>query len=61
MVVGPSGGARGCGDGVELVLARDIAAVRDLVRLREGEETIRSFATVHEAVEALSAQATSAR
>jgi hypothetical protein len=35
--------------------------VRDLVRLREGEETIRSFATVHEAVEALSAQATSAR
>ena len=40
-------------DGVELVLARDIAAVRDLVRLREGETVLRSFPTVQAAVDEL--------
>ena len=40
-------------DGIELVLAGDIAAVRDLVRLREGETGLRSFPTVQAAVDEL--------
>ncbi len=40
-------------DGVELVLARDIGEVRDLVRLGEGEVALRRFATVQDAVDAL--------
>jgi sulfate permease, SulP family len=41
-------------DGVELALARDIAAVRDLVRLQESEVALRSYPSVQEAVDALS-------
>jgi MFS superfamily sulfate permease-like transporter len=40
-------------EGVELVLARDVGAVRDLVRLGSDEEEIRSFPTVQTAVDEL--------
>ena len=40
-------------NGIELVLARDIGAVRDLLRLGENEQPIRTFPTVEAAVEAL--------
>lgn len=40
-------------DGIELVLARDIAAVRDLVRLHEAGTGLRSFPTVQAAVDEL--------
>jgi anti-anti-sigma factor len=40
-------------DGVELVLARDVGAVRDLVRIGGRETEIRSFPTVQTAVDAL--------
>jgi SulP family sulfate permease len=39
--------------GVELVLARDVGVVRDLVRLQEGDGALRSFPTVQAAVDAL--------
>ncbi len=42
-------------EGIELVLARDIAAVRDLVHLREGEARLRSFPTVQAAIDELTA------
>jgi SulP family sulfate permease len=41
-------------DGVELVLARDVGDVRDLVRLGEAEGALRSYPTVQEAVDELS-------
>ena len=40
-------------DGVELALARDIAAVRDLVRLQETEGALRSYPSVQAAVDDL--------
>ena len=40
-------------DGVDLVLARDIAAVRDLVRLGETQGALRSYPTVQAAVDEL--------
>jgi anti-anti-sigma regulatory factor len=39
--------------GVELVIARDIGAVRDLVDLGEEHPTIRTYPTVQAAVDAL--------
>jgi SulP family sulfate permease len=45
-------------DGIELVLARDIGAVRDLVRRGQGEETrLRTYPTVRAAVDALHEEA----
>ena len=43
-------------DGVELVIARDIAAVRDLVRLQETPGALRSYPTVQAAVDELTKQ-----
>jgi high affinity sulfate transporter 1 len=40
-------------DGVELVLARDVGAVRDLVRLRESERPLTRYPTVQAAVDDL--------
>lgn len=40
-------------DGVELVLARDVGTVRDLVRVGAGEQQLRTFPTVRAAVAAL--------
>lgn len=40
-------------DGVELVLARDVGRVRDLVRLGEGDSPLRTYPTVRAAVAAL--------
>ena len=40
-------------DGVELALARDIGAVRDLLRLGEDEFVIRTYPTVRAAVDSL--------
>jgi hypothetical protein len=42
-------------DGVELVLARDVGRVRDLVRLGEGDSPLRIYPTVRAAVDALQA------
>ena len=53
MLVELAGGPRR--DGVELVLARHIGAVRDLVRLGEQDEAIRMFPTVSAAVDAIGA------
>jgi MFS superfamily sulfate permease-like transporter len=41
-------------DGIELVLARDVGAVRDLVQLGEGEVPLQTYPTVRAAVDALS-------
>ena len=43
-------------DGVELVLARDVGAVRDLVSVGAGEHALKTYPTVHQAVAALEAQ-----
>ena len=43
-------------NGTELVLARDVSDVRDLVRLGEGETPIRTYPTVRAAVSALQSQ-----
>lgn len=41
-------------DGIELVLARDAGAIRDLVALREGEDgPLRNYPTVQTAVDEL--------
>jgi SulP family sulfate permease len=40
-------------DGIELVLARDVAAVRDLVRLGDTDTPLRTYPTVRAAVDAL--------
>jgi hypothetical protein len=40
-------------DGVELVLARDIGAVRDLVRIGSAEGVLSTYPTVRAAVDAL--------
>jgi anti-anti-sigma factor len=40
-------------DGIELVLARDVEAVRDLVRLAESDAPLHTYPTVRAAVEAL--------
>ena len=40
-------------DGVELVLARDIGPVHDLLRLGEDERAIRTYSTVRAAVDSL--------
>jgi hypothetical protein len=40
-------------DGVELALARGIAAVHDLVRLQESDVALRSYPSVQEAVDDL--------
>jgi len=40
-------------DGIQLVLARDVGAVRDLVRLGAGEADLETYPTVRAAVEAL--------
>ena len=43
-------------DGIELVLARDIGAVRDLVEAGGEERVLRSYPTVQAAVDELSGQ-----
>jgi hypothetical protein len=40
-------------EGIELVLARDVASVRELVRLGDGEAPLRTYPTVRAAVAAL--------
>jgi sulfate permease, SulP family len=40
-------------DGIELVLARDVGSVGELVRLGEGESSLRTYPTVQAAVDAL--------
>ena len=42
-------------DGTELVLARDIGSVRDLLRLGPDGETIRTYPTVRSAIAAIGA------
>ncbi len=44
-------------DGVQLALARDIAAVRDLVRLQESDVALRSYPSVQAAVDELTKRA----
>ena len=44
-------------DGLELVLARDVGVVRELVRLDEGNTPLRTFPTVPAAVAGLNGKA----